>query len=109
MVFPMQVIELSINEDSCCEITNLDSGCCEKSDAKVCHTDNPKSDNSSDACKDHCQQCHTCHGCFMPIFNERKSAQLSNINFNNQENIFSHSNLFFNNRFFNIWQPPKIA
>ncbi|MGX9985144.1 hypothetical protein [Chryseobacterium sp. POL2] len=109
MVFPMQVIELSIFQDACCEMTTTNADCCEKTDSTSCHNSEQNSKNSKDDCQDHCQQCHTCHGCFMPIFYAPESNKNSLTNFNTNQKAFAHSDHFFNNSFFNIWQPPKIS
>lgn len=110
MVFPMQVIELSIADDTCCEMTTSSDDCCTKhsEEKDACHTDS-KSDNSKDSCQDHCQQCHTCHSCYMPLFLTDFNAKNSLANVFNTQKTFGYSFNFINNNFFNIWQPPKIA
>ena len=110
MVFPMQVIELSITEDACCEVTSSSEDCCtaQSKTQEACHTDG-SSQESKDDCQDHCQQCHTCHGCYMPLFTSDFATKNNLLNAFNTQKAFEYAPIFFNNDFFNIWQPPKIA
>ncbi len=106
----MQVIELSITEDACCEMSSTADDCCtsHSDDDSGCHSEN-NSDTSKNSCQDHCPQCHTCHGCYMPLFVSDFDAKDNLLAQINSKKAFEYNSIFINNNFFNIWQPPKIA